>query len=151
MITSMNLFTGLGVSPPTLSPATRQADDFLALLQAELGKSGGNDLGVPDSNPVKPTSYGVPSGSYVKPMYLGVPIALEPPAGEASKPGPDGVPTDVDSKPLALGAPTVTEPPADVANPPGPDGVPVEVDAPIAAEAGGEIDLGAPTEEMVKA
>jgi hypothetical protein len=144
MITSTNLFTGLGVSAPTLSPATRQADDFLALLQSELGKSGGNDAGVPDSTSIKPTVYGAPSGSYIKPMYLGVPIdLLDPPATKADNPTPDGVPTDMNTKPKASGE---IEPPADVATTTTPDGVPVELDAPIAAEEGGTIDLGAPTE-----
>ncbi len=144
MITSTNFFTSLGVSAPTLSPATRQADDFLALLQSELGKSGGSDGDVPDSNSIKPTAYGAPSGSYIKPMYLGVPIdLLDPPADETSKPKPDGVPTDMNTKPTASGE---TEPPADVATNPGPDGAPVELDAPVPAEGGGIIDLGAPTE-----
>jgi hypothetical protein len=154
MITSANLFAGLGVSARTLSPATRQADDFLALLQAQLGKSGGNDPGVPDSDPVKSTSYGVRPGSYIKPMYLGVPIELEPPADSGSQPGPDGVPTDVNSKPLELGAPTVTEPPVDVATTPGPDGEPAELGAPASvgvSEDVADIDLGAPTEEILKA
>jgi hypothetical protein len=149
MITSTNLFTTLGVSASTLSPATRQADDFLALLQAELGKSGGSDLGAPDSIPVKPTAYGAPTpmGSYIKPMYLGVPIDLEPPAEDASKPGPDGVPTDMNTKPVSWGVPIVTEPPvAEV-----PKGVPTEMDEPIMAEDGGSIDLGAPTDEILKA
>jgi hypothetical protein len=151
MITSTNLFTTLGASAPmTVSPATRQADDFLALLQAELGKSGGSDLGAPDSTPVKPTAYGAPTpmGSYIKPMYLGVPIDLEPPDDEASKPGPDGVPTDVNGKPTVLGAPIATEPPiAEV-----PKGAPTEVDGPaVVAEEAADIDLGAPTDEILKA
>jgi|EndMetStandDraft_8_1072994.scaffolds.fasta_scaffold690272_1 hypothetical protein len=144
MITSTNFFTSLGVSAPTLSPATRQADDFLALLQSELGKSGGSDGDVPESNSIKPTAYGAPSGSYIKPMYLGVPVdLLDPPADEASKPNPDGVPTDMNTKPIAS---SETEPPVDVATTPTPDGVPVQVDAPVVAEGAGMIDLGAPTE-----
>jgi hypothetical protein len=94
-------------------------------------------------------AYGVPSGSYIKPMYLGVPIdLLDPPADKTSNPAPDGVPTDMNTKPTASGE---IEPPADVARAPKPDGVSVELDAPVVAEGGGMIDLGAPTETTTQA
>jgi hypothetical protein len=126
LITSTNLFSSLEVSAAITAPATRQTGDFLALLQAEIGKS--SNSGAPVLNPGKPMSYGAPTGSYIKPMSPGVPVDLDPPVNEAKKPMSHGVPTVSDTKPMSHGVPT-------------------ELDEQIAVgeEASSELDLGAPT------
>jgi hypothetical protein len=107
MIEATNLLNMLGAQAPrTASPATRQSDDFLALLQSELGKPDGNNLGAPETSPIKSVTFGQQSHGYIKPMSLGLPDDWQPPAdGQKDTASYVAPPSTADTKPISLGAP----------------------------------------------